>query len=69
MRVVGGGELPYWFLNIEAWVALLSVIGLAGVLLVHLLINPTLSDEMQVRIPTFEAGLAAIIGFYFGARA
>ena len=68
MRVVGRGQLPDWFVDFEAWVALISLLGLGVLLLVHVLINPSVSSELKVDMPTVEAGLAAVIGFYFGAR-
>jgi hypothetical protein len=68
MRFIGRGRLPDWFLDIEAWVALIATIGLGILLIVHILINPQLSDEIRLEMPTWEAGLAAVIGFYFGAR-
>lgn len=68
MRVVGRGQLPDWFLDFEAWVALISFLGLGVLLLVHVLINPTVSPDLKIDMPTVEAVLAAVIGFYFGAR-
>jgi hypothetical protein len=68
LRMVGGGQLPDWFVDFEAWVALMSFLGLAVLLVVHVLINPSVSPDLQIYMPTGEASLAAVIGFYFGAR-
>ena len=68
MRVVGGGREPDWFQDFEAWVALIGLIGLAVLLVVHLFINTSVSEQYRLELPNVEAGLAAVIGFYFGAR-
>jgi hypothetical protein len=68
MWVVGRGQLPDWFVDFEAWVALISFLGLAVLLLVHVMINPSVSTDLKIDIPTAEACLAAVVGFYFGAR-
>jgi hypothetical protein len=68
MRAVGGGQVPDWFLNFEAWVALLALLGLGVLLMVHVFINPTLKPETRIELPNVEAVLAGLIGFYFGAR-
>ncbi len=40
MRTASGGALPFWFQDIQAWVALLATIGLAILLLIHILHQP-----------------------------
>jgi hypothetical protein len=67
-RRVGGGFLPPWFQDIQAWVALLAMLILVILFLVHIFINPSLSAEMQLDLPKLNAALAALVGFYFGAR-
>jgi hypothetical protein len=67
-RRAGGGFLPAWFQDIEAWVALLAMLILVILFLVHVFINPSLPAESQFDLPKLNAALAALVGFYFGAR-
>jgi len=62
------GALPFWFQDIQAWVALLAMGALAVLMVVELFINPSLSLENKIDMPTLEAVLAGLVGFYFGAR-
>ena len=59
---------PAWFQDILAWAALLATIGMAAEVLYHGLIKPGLSEENRFTDSTFQMILAAITGFYFGAR-
>jgi hypothetical protein len=68
VRIFDRGNLPDWFLDFEAWIALLAVFGLGVLLMVHVIINPGLPDSVKLELPTWEAGLAGVVGFYFGAR-
>jgi hypothetical protein len=68
MRVVGRGQLPDWFQDFEAWVALLALFALGILLIVYLFINPSVSEKYKLDMPTLQAWLAAAVGFYFGAR-
>jgi hypothetical protein len=68
MRLVGRGQVADWFLDFEAWIALLALCGLAILLIVYLFINPSVSEQYKLDLPTLEAFLAAAVGFYFGAR-
>ncbi len=68
MRILGRGQVPDWFNDFEAWVALLSLFGLGVLVIVHVFINPSVSSQEKLDIPTIEASLAAVLGFYFGAR-
>jgi hypothetical protein len=67
-RRAGGGLLPPWFQDFEAWVALLAMLILVILFLVHVFINPSLPAENQFDLPKLNAALAALVGFYFGAR-
>jgi hypothetical protein len=66
----GKAGQPGWYQDIQAWLALLSALGLAGVVIVHLVINPSLetSGKALIKLPHLEVFLAPIVGFYFGAR-
>jgi hypothetical protein len=67
MRVLGGGTLPYWFQDVQAWVALLGLFGLAFLAVLYL-INTGLTLEDKIEPRNLQAGLAGLIGFYFGSR-
>jgi hypothetical protein len=62
------GLLPAWFQDVQAWIALLALLLLGIVVLIRLVINTSLPLEDQVNLPTTEAILAGLVGFYFGAR-
>jgi hypothetical protein len=68
MRVLGRGRLPDWFVDFQAWVALVSLFGLGALVLIHVFINPTVPEGVKIDIPTLESILGALVGFYFGAR-
>jgi hypothetical protein len=68
MRIVGRGQLPDWFQDFEAWVALIAMFGMGVLLIVFLVINPSVSEQFKLDMPTTQAWLAAVVGFYFGAR-
>jgi hypothetical protein len=68
VRGASRGTLPFWFQDVQAWVALLAMGVLAVLMIVELFINPTLSLENKIDMPTLEAILAGLVGFYFGAR-
>jgi hypothetical protein len=72
-RVVGHTQAglagrAYWFQDIQAWVALLAVAGLAVEVIIHTVINPSLTEVPWINLPSWQAFLAAIVSFYFGAR-
>ncbi len=62
------GQVPAWLQDVQAWLALLAVIGLGVIVMIVTVINPSLSENEPVAVDTIETGLAALIGFYFGAR-
>ncbi len=65
---ISGPTLPYIYQDVQAWVAILALLGMSGLAMYYLFINPTLSAENQTSLVSAEAILAAIVGFYFGAR-
>jgi hypothetical protein len=65
---MSGGVLPPAFQDIQAWVALLAILALAIVFVVQVFINPGLEPGKRIESPVLEAILAALVGFYFGAR-
>jgi hypothetical protein len=62
------GGLPYWFLDILGWVALLAVLGLGVELLYYLVIREGVPEANRPTLDVWEGILAGIFGFYFGAR-
>ncbi|HWG44007.1 MAG TPA: hypothetical protein VN688_14610 [Gemmataceae bacterium] len=68
VQSVSGGVLPFWFQDVEAWVALLAILCMGIILIIQLFINTSVSLERQLDLPVVEAVLAALVGFYFGAR-
>jgi len=61
---------PYWFQDIEAWVALLAVLVLVVQVMVLVFIRPSLSHEQQELMEGggWEGVFPALVGLYFGLR-
>jgi hypothetical protein len=68
MRWLTGGNLPSWFLDVQAWVGLVALFLLAWVLIARLVINPTTTATTQLSLKYTEPAMAALVAFYFGAR-
>jgi hypothetical protein len=74
VRALSGGQLPYWFQDIEAWLALICILGLGIGFAIHVFIVPSLDADssFRTRIPELTAFtdpiLAGVISFYFGSR-
>jgi hypothetical protein len=74
VRASSGGQLPNWFQDLEAWLALLCMLGLALGYALHLFIVPSLEEDsiFRTRIPELaelaDPVLAGVISFYFGSR-
>jgi hypothetical protein len=68
VRFFSAGITPFWFEDLEAWVALIALILLGVLTVLHALINPTLDPEHKLDWPTVDAILAGLVGLYFGAR-
>ncbi len=71
MHAVVGDDLPFLYQDILAWLSLIAAL-LLGVAFLLQLIYPSLSAELRPALAEKMTGLAAIlaavIGFYFGAR-
>jgi len=63
-----GGQIPFWFQDVQAWFALLAVIGLVIITLIYLFIFPSIEERLQWSMTGIETVVAGIVGFYFGAR-
>lgn len=60
---------PFWFQDLQAWVALIAVLALAVQVVVLVFINPSVSEDKRLLTEGhWEGAFAAIVGFYFGAR-
>jgi len=68
MGGVSGGQLPAWFQDFQAWVALLGLLGLVVLVMVYVIIKPSLAEDTPLNVDQFEAILAGLVGFYFDAR-
>lgn len=62
------GYVPAWFQDLQAWVSLLAMLGLVAEVLLQVFINPSLEPEKRLDLTQWEGILAALVGFYFGAR-
>ncbi len=60
---------PAWFQDVQAWISLLAMIGLGVEVILRLVIYPRSSPDQQFDLPHWEGFLAAVVSFYFGARA
>jgi hypothetical protein len=68
VRMISGGVLPFWFQDVEAWVALLAVVCMAILFVIQFFVNLSVPLEQRINLAYVEAVLAALVGFYFGAR-
>jgi hypothetical protein len=66
VRMVIGHYPPAWFQDLEAWLSLIAVLMMSVATLIHLVIQPSLSGELNLSF--WEAMLSAIVAFYFGER-
>lgn len=67
VRMVWGEPPPAPYQDMEAWVAILALMGLGIVVLLHL-INRNVAAENKISLDVAEAVLSGLIGLYFGAR-
>jgi hypothetical protein len=61
-------NVPPWYQDIQAWVAIVAMGILIIVMLLVMFINPGMSPEKQIDTTTWDGVLVAIVSFYFGAR-
>jgi hypothetical protein len=61
--------LPGWYQDTLAWVSVIAVLALAGVVIYLLVINPSVDPTQRPHFPHWiEYSLSGIVAFYFGAR-
>jgi glucan phosphoethanolaminetransferase (alkaline phosphatase superfamily) len=69
LRMIVGRDNPSYFVqDLEAWLALIAVIGLVIAGFIHLVINPSLEENNPIGLSGLGGFLAVVIAFYFGAR-
>ncbi len=66
--IVGRDNPSYVVQDVEAWLALIAVVGLLITALIFLVINPSLEGREPLTLPAWGGFLAVIIAFYYGAR-
>ena len=66
LNYFGRENPPYFLQDMEAWLSLISAVGLGVAVIIHLIIVPSL--EGAIDMPIWEAILASVIAFYFGER-
>jgi hypothetical protein len=65
-RWITGGERSYWAQDVQAWFSLIATLVLAVAALIHLVVQPSLEEELH--LPTWDGIVAAVVAFYFGER-
>lgn len=70
---LSGGRLPAWLQDLQAWAALVAMVGLLVELCIHFFILGSLDtlearQEWQTFLVPWEGVLAGLIAFYYGAR-
>jgi hypothetical protein len=66
--VTGPWGTPPWFQDIQAWLAVLATLAMGAEAIINGFINPGLPEEKQIHPVELQVFLAAVTGFYFGAR-
>lgn len=65
-RIIGRDNPPQAWQDFEAWISLLSLVGLLAAAVVHLVVGVSVTEKLS--LPLSEGVLGAGIAFYFGAR-
>ena len=66
-----GDPPPAPYQDIEAWVAMLALVGLGIIVLIHLVrgsLSPESRDQLAGTLDMAQAIVSGLIGLYFGAR-
>jgi hypothetical protein len=65
-RLLGPWRYSPVYQDLQAAISIIAMVGLSGLAIVELLINPTLPEP--VNSPVFQAIVIGIVAWYFGAR-
>src|SRR5262249_20410289 len=66
LRMIIRSHPTAWFQDLEAWLSLIAVLLMSVATMIHLVIDPSLGERMD--LPFWEGLLAAVVAFYFGER-
>jgi hypothetical protein len=66
LRMVIGENHPAWLQDMEAWLSLIAVLLMAVATMIHLVINPSLTENLNPSV--WESILSGVVAFYFGER-
>jgi hypothetical protein len=66
LRMIIGRNPPAFWQDLEAWLSLIAVLLMGLGTMVHLIIDPSLSEPLS--LPFWEGLLSAVVAFYFGER-
>jgi hypothetical protein len=71
--LMGDEGMPAWYMDIQAWVAVLAVLALTGGVIYQLIIFPTMDASKAIDLREklafpWQSSLSGIVAFYFGAR-
>ena len=64
--IVGRDNPPMAWQDFEAWISVLALVGLGIAAVIHLVVQPSLTEPYEM--PLWESILGGVIAFYFGAR-
>jgi hypothetical protein len=67
-KLLAGPEgMPAWYQDVQAWVAMLAVLGLGTMVILEVVVFPSMQEPPKLHV--LEMILSAVVAFYFGARA
>jgi hypothetical protein len=66
VRMIVGQQPPAALQDMEAWLSLIAVLLMAVATMIHLVINPSLTENLNPSV--WEGILAGVVAFYFGER-
>ena len=68
VRMTWGEPPPGPYLDLEAWVAVLAMLGLGVIVVIPTSSTKKLPSSIRIPLDTTEAVVSGLIGLYFGAR-
>jgi hypothetical protein len=64
--IVGRDHPPMAWQDFEAWISVLALVGLGIAAVIHLVVQPSVTEPYNM--PLWESILGGVVAFYFGAR-